>query len=258
VDTSLADLNECEYWLLDIAVTRYISTGYLLLSPYGGMDVPPFVSIFSKKTIVLSLIKLFELGYLLGLRNRGDDPFIPNEQEIEEALCLKKADELDRVFLYFLTPEGGKKWESLSNPKWNTYTTLLWDGDIRQPKIGEVGEAAILAIELPWLQKRLNTFFVEPNLPLYENLWPRMINQNIYKDIPYQPIYWKTFDECYWVKFNYELVEESSLDPEVLASYRTDMIDVPDTSLENYWYTHPYEHFYPLADQVLREQGYKV
>jgi hypothetical protein len=162
------------------------------------------------------------------------------------------------LFFYSLTPEGGKKWESLSNPKWNTYTTLLWDGDIRQPKIGEVGEAAILAIELPWLYKRLNTFFVEPNLPLYENLWPRMINQNISKDIPHQPIYWKTFDECYWIKFNYELVEESSLGPEILASYRTDMIDVTDTSLENYWYTHPYEHFYPLADQVLREQGYKV
>ncbi|MGL5944078.1 MAG: hypothetical protein ACRC2S_27670 [Waterburya sp.] len=249
MNISFTNLNACEYWLLDIALTRYISTGYLLLDSYGGMDVPPFVTIFSEEEIVSSLIKLFKLGYLLGLRNRGDDPFIPNEQEIKEALCPKKAYELNRFFLYFLTSEGGKKWESLSNPNWNTYTTLLWDVDTDEQGINE---AAILAVEQFWLQKRLNTFFAEPNLNLYDYLWPRMIGQSISKVIPYQPIYWKTFEECYCIKFNYELVEQSVIDSEALASYRKNMINEPATSLEIYWYTHPYEHFHSQAEQALK------
>jgi hypothetical protein len=202
---------------------------------------------------------LFDLGYLLGSKERGEKFFLPSTQEIERSLYPEMLENIDLIFFYSLTPEGGKKWESLSNPKWNIYTTLLWDGDIRHPKIGEIGEAAILAVELPWLYKRLNTFFAEPNLPLYENLWPRMIEQHIAKDIPYQPIYWKTFDECYWVKFNYELVDESSVDPDMLNSYRTDIIEVPpETYLENYWYIHPYGHFHFSAKQVLRDNGYNV
>ena len=55
------DLSACEYWLLDTAISRYIPTVDLLLDDLEGINVYPFVPIFTKEEIINSFVRLFSL-----------------------------------------------------------------------------------------------------------------------------------------------------------------------------------------------------
>jgi|GEM_PF-5749032 len=121
------NLSACEYWLLDTVLSMYVSTADLLLDDYDGINVYPFVPIFSKDEIINSFEKLFSIGYLLATRKHGDKTFVPKIQDIQKALSQKN--KYKQSFFYLLTGSGGKKWESLSNPNWNSYTKNLFNCD---------------------------------------------------------------------------------------------------------------------------------
>jgi hypothetical protein len=250
--SELEKTNLCEYWLLDNMMTNHIFTRGLLPNENESIDIPPFVNIFSAKNILSCLIKLFDNGFLVANKNRNNlDKFIPNNLQIYNALH-EEININSSSFFVSLTRKGGQKWESLSNPKWRTYTTLLWE---KETDRNGVFEALILGKELLWVNKRIANFFVHPRLHLYDNLYPRMIEKRMLTIVPYKPIYWKNMGRCYCVRIEYELVDRMLVDQNKLNLFRKNVINVPNTSLETYWYTHPYEEFHSQVRQKLQEMG---
>ena len=106
------NLSACEYWLLDTVLSMYVSTADLLLDDYDGINVYPFVPIFSKDEIINSFEKLFSIGYLLATRKHGDKTFVPKIQDIQKALSQKN--KYKQSFFYLLTGSGGKKCRAIS------------------------------------------------------------------------------------------------------------------------------------------------
>lgn len=251
--SKLQELNSCEYWLLNSMITSGIFTRGLLLDDHESIDIPPFVSIFSIESILFCLIKLFNDGCLTATIKRNSlDKFIPDNLQVYNALYEKNNINLNSFFIY-LTRRGGQKWESLSNPKWDTYTTLLWE---KETDRSGIFEALILGKETSWINRRIANFFVYPKLHLYDNLYPKMIQKRMSSIVPYKPIYWKNMGKCYCAKLEYELVDRILIDQNKINFYRNSIINVDNTSLETYWYTHPYEEFHSQVKQKLQEMGY--
>ena len=242
------DLSACEYWLLDTVLSMYIPTADLLLDDHGGINVYPFVLIFTKDEIINSFVKLFSTGYLLATRKNGDKNFVPKSREISEALSQKANHK--QSFFYFLTAKGGRKWESLSNPNWDSYTIFYQAGNTNKPNIfaGDV-----LGTNLSWIRKRVNLFLSCPISPDGDDLFPMIITQQSSTIIPYQVTYWKALPKGHRVSFEYKFVAQSSIDSDILISYQEDKIEEVS---ETYWYTHPYGEFHSEAKQVLKNRGY--
>jgi hypothetical protein len=121
-------MNKFEYWFLDTAVEEVIGFSWIVPNEqYGdlGINRAPLNLTVAEITDVLH--GLFQKGDLLAVTssetplykledfiNRG---FIPSKSEIESAIHQK-------INLgYFLTIQGGEKWELFSQPNWNLYWT---------------------------------------------------------------------------------------------------------------------------------------
>ena len=242
------DFSPCEYWLLDTVLSMYITTADLLLDDYDGINVYPFVSIFTKKEIINSFIKLFSTGYLLATRKHGDENFIPTNREIREALSQRANHK--QSFFYFLTAKGGEKWESLSNPNWNAYTKFYQAGNTDKP---DIFAGDIFGVSLSWIKKRLKSFLACPISPDGDDLFPIIINQQFSTVVPYQATYWKAFSKGHKISFKYKFVAQSEIDSDILISYQEDTSEI---AWETYWYTHPYGEFHSEAQQILKNLGY--
>jgi hypothetical protein len=251
--TDARDLSACEYWLLNSTVTKPVSTGFILRDPYNGMDIPPFVYIFTEEEIISSLIKLFKTGYLLAFKNPREETYIPTGKEIKTAFLPGVGS--DAFFWFILTGKGGEKWESLSSPNWDIYTQL---SDGFETEIPSIYQAGILGTGKTWVEKRFNSFCITRD---HEYLYPKIISQEVLEISPYKPFYWKILDRGYWIDFKYELVEKSLIRQQVFDSCKRNAVDIPDESsktFENYWYKHPYGEFHFQAKQKLRNQGYDI
>jgi hypothetical protein len=172
-------IDQCKYWLLDGMLSRSIFTGCILPESQDSVDISPFISIFSNEEVKISLIELFDSGYLLTSNLRGvKRKFIPTRSRIEIATTMK-SDENDFGFYIFLSKKGGREWESLSNPKWNIFTKVLYQ--IEPEENSGIYEVVIVGKQLSWLKKRVSNLFGDPNLHIYDNRYPKMIGANCSK-----------------------------------------------------------------------------
>ena len=182
------------------------------------------------------------------------ETFIPDRSKIELAINTKNDHNYSNGFYIHLSKKGGKQWELLSKPKWNTYTTILQE--IQPEENSNIYEAVILGKQLSWLRKRVSNFFGDPALPIYDNLYPKMLESEMLTIPPYKSIYWKNLGRCYCIKIKFNLVNRKNIDRSELSFHKKNMINVERTSLTNYWYTHPYNKFRCQAQQKLKDMGY--
>lgn len=256
METDLRNLGNspaCEYCLLDSVLTKYAHTNWLLQNEYHCIDIPPFVCIFDKETFLNSLLNLFSNGYLSAKDNTRKNIIHLNDKDIKSALFSQASNRSNQGFYFFLTSKGGERWESLSNPNWSIYTTVLWHN--YETNIPGIYEAAILGNQKSWMQKRLNTFCATPDSE--ENLYPKILTKKTSNSALRQPIYWKNIKDCYCIRFQYELVDKSLVDKKIVL-HKRNMIDELLMPLETYWYTHPYEGFCAEVKQALRNQGHDI
>ena len=192
---SLKVMNKFEYWFLDTVVERPLHFNDLLPHPtYGCLDI-------NRAPLELSLTEMAKI--MEGLFQRGDllvippseerfdltQGFIPSRAQIEAALS-------ERLNLfYFLTPQGGQRWESVSNPKWEQY--FSWVEGYLTCASREMAEK-ILAIRhlLPYGNSR---YHVIPETAMWETL------------TPWQATYWKTLPVGYQVNYQYYIVEKDEM-----------------------------------------------
>jgi hypothetical protein len=248
-------IDQCKYWLLDGMLNRSIFTQQIFPDIQDSVDIPPFISIFSDEEVKISLIELFDSGYLLASNLRGmKRKFIPTKSRIELAIATKNDGNDFNGFYIFLSKKGGRKWESLSKPKWNIYTTILYQ--IYPKEDSGIYEAIILGKQLSWLKKRVSNLFGDPSLHIYDNRYPKMIESQMLTTVPYKPIYWKNLGGCYYINIKFSLVEKENIDRDEFHFYKTNMINVERTCLGNYWYTHPYDEFHAHAQHKLKDMGY--
>ncbi|MEG4322318.1 MULTISPECIES: hypothetical protein [unclassified Microcoleus] len=117
-------MNKFEYWFLDTAVTEVVGFSWIVPDDrYGDLAINRAPLNLTVAEITDLLHCLFQTGDLLATTpsdfdeygfNRG---FIPSKSEIESAIH-------QRINLfYFLTSQGGEKWECVSHPNWNLYMT---------------------------------------------------------------------------------------------------------------------------------------
>jgi hypothetical protein len=95
-------------------LNRSIFTGWIFPDIQDSVDIPPFISIFSVEEVNISLIELFDSGYLLASKSRGmKGKFIPTRSRIELAIATKNDENNSNGFYIFLSKKGGREWESL-------------------------------------------------------------------------------------------------------------------------------------------------
>ncbi len=115
-----------------------------------------------------------------------------------------------------LTNEGGKKWESLSSPNWDTYTIFYQAGGTEKP---DVFTGDILGVKSSWIEKRLSSFLTSSISPNGVDLFPKIIKRKYSNVIPYEATYWKTFQKGYCLLFEYKFLEQSTIDRDIVISY---------------------------------------
>jgi hypothetical protein len=244
-------IDQCKYWLLDGMLNRSIFTGCILPDSQDSVDIPPFISIFSNEEVKISLIELLDSGYLLASNLLGmKRKFIPTRSRIELATTTKSDENDFNGFYIFLSKKGGRKWESLSNPKWNIFTKVLYQ--IEPEESSGIYEVVIVGKQLSWLKKRVSNLFGDPSLHIYDNRYPKMIGSQMLTTVPYKPVYWKNLRGCYYISIKFSLVEKENIDRDMFHFHKTNMINVERTSLENYWYIHPYDEFHTQAQHKLK------
>jgi hypothetical protein len=252
---------ECQYWLLDIMLEKFVFTQAILPDNFGSTDEYPFVDIFSESEKLHTLFYLFEKGYLLAVTEpekifEKNIFFVPTKSEIENAIVKKNNIEYSIGFYMCLSEKGGEKWESLSNPNWSIYTTLLREIKL---KIGSevIHRVLVFGKKLSWARKRASNLFGNSSIINYNHLYPNIVESKTFKVTSCKPIYWKGLGNSYLIMISFNLIGRDELDKEIFKFHRSNMIGVSSTSLDNYWYTHPYGDFRSHAKNKLIEMGYE-
>lgn len=201
-------MNKLEYWFLDTAVEDVIGFSWIVPDErYGDLAINRAPLNLTVAEITDVLHGLFQKGDLLAITssdtplykledflNRG---FIPSKSEIESAIH-------QRINLfYFLTTQGGERWESFSQPNWDLY----WTG-----YNGFLGCADRKLLEaylaLYHLIDHGNTrAYIIPGTESWEIL------------TPWQATYWKTLPIGYEVRYesrSVEFDESAKRDPKLI------------------------------------------
>jgi hypothetical protein len=134
-------INKLDYWFLDVALEMSIGINSIVPDKYGFLDInrKPLDIDFLEMAEIMD--KLFKQEYLCASKpygiSEGSTPgnivhFIPSKDEILQALQVGSNPEITRSdgeiievynnhFDFFLTPEGGRIWESVSFPHWDLH-----------------------------------------------------------------------------------------------------------------------------------------
>lgn len=185
-------MNKLEYWFLDTAVEEVIGFSWIVpYEQYGDLAINRAPLNLTVAEITELLHCLFQRGDLLATTpsdfdehgvNRG---FIPSKSEIESAIH-------QRINLfYFLTSQGGEKWESFSHPNWNLY----WTG-----YVGFLGCA-----DRKILETYLALYHLIPDVNSHRYIIPGTESWEILT--PWQATYWKTLPIGCQVRYEIKIVE---------------------------------------------------
>jgi hypothetical protein len=107
-------MDRMKYWLLDSAV-EYIRDFGILLSSKLQEDENLRPHNCDKAEVIDALLHLLNTGDILASRFLGNTychKIVPNLMELETALDNSKG------WFYYLTPQGGAKWEAVSKVNW--------------------------------------------------------------------------------------------------------------------------------------------
>jgi hypothetical protein len=130
-------IDKGEYWILDVAVecAQYISS---LRHEEEYLE-----QAFNRKghgltylEILDTLDSLFQRGDIIASFHSNDitlystEPFLPTREQID--LAMKE--ELPCSVFYELTPQGGARWESISQTNWNYFFDFVWPEEANEDR----------------------------------------------------------------------------------------------------------------------------
>jgi hypothetical protein len=167
----------------------------------------------SLKEMAFVMKSLFDRGYMLAISqgdltdvyHREEKPnldllivkgFIPSLLEIEAALKAPERPELyeSEELNYFLTAEGGKVWELLSQANWNKY---IESGNVTDKTWLKAIDVEIRGIDVDRISNYLQLYHIL--CPFDEDYHPILEAQLWTKIEPIQFFYWKIFPWGYKV-----------------------------------------------------------
>ncbi|BAZ08412.1 hypothetical protein NIES4071_02170 [Calothrix sp. NIES-4071] len=182
-------MNQVEYLIIEFAVEFYPSL----------MHVAHEYNI-SYSEIVNAAHSLFQNGDILASLHYGED--LEENEEIYNTVLTRSEIEahLNGEFPvnYYLTPQGGAKWEALANPNWNQFFTTAFF-DCPANKSGIIGGQRQILEKL----LAMDCFMHEKHIPGTE-VWDILE--------PWKATYWKTLTKgylvCYQKKSNYWYLDD--------------------------------------------------
>jgi len=192
-------MNKFEYWFLDTAVEMIIGVSWIIPDQqYGLLGINRAPLNLSITEIAHILYSLFQQGDLLAFGPSDTDDFdliekfAPSLSEIEDALEEKFP------LAYFLTPQGGEKWESVSKPKWEQYYIWTQGFDV-------IDEGQLICANREIAEKLL----ASSHLFSYGNCRNYIIPGTQVWEIltPWTATYWKTLPIGYYVCYQKRTVE---------------------------------------------------
>jgi hypothetical protein len=116
-------MSKLEYWFLDTAVEDVIGFSWVVPDERNCLAINRAPINLNIAEIADILETLFQKGDLLAVLYADlnfSKGFIPSREQIEAGLEQRLG--INNLG-YFLTPQGGEKWESVSKPNWNKYFT---------------------------------------------------------------------------------------------------------------------------------------
>ena len=181
-------MNEIEYIIL-YAVLEYYET---LKNVAGDWQLP-------HDELAIAANRLFKNGYILALfpteKGVNVEDVILNMSQIQAHLNGKLP------AFYYLTPQGGAKWESVSNPNWNRF----YRGRFSSEHDIETGlsEAEVISCSPELIENHLR-------VSGYLDGLVRIPETVIWSEIkPWQATYWKTLPKAYKVNYKYQFIKRS-------------------------------------------------
>lgn len=189
-------MNQTEYLILEFAVEFY----------------PTLTQVAQEENLFYSEVvnaahHLFQNGDILASLYSGEDPGEEGIYNVVLTFDEIQANLNGEVLAdYYLTPQGGAKWEALAHPNWNQFVTIFFSdnsGEIigTQRQIVET----LLAIDC---------FMDHKNIPGSE-VWEVLE--------PWEATYWKTlkkgYSVCYQQEYSYSYLDETYTPIDWLESY---------------------------------------
>lgn len=265
---SIKDIDKVDYWFLDSVIRSSHELHWII--PYDRdftthRDRTP--GTLTTNQIVEVMYRLFQDGFLSAITptdyqlldselidNLLAKSFSPSRQEIKIALYREENvsgdSSLEPEFeendlIYFVTKQGGARWESVSQPKWNQYfrgsrewETIyqeIWDLYIsRKSRI-------ICGADREIIKKILS---IERLLEHPQFIRYPIAGTEIWQTFtPWYPVYWKTLPCGYLVSYQVEFVEvDENLES---ANKSPELIEQIKQAKEWFWdITHWWRDYY--------------
>lgn len=225
-------MNKIDYWFIDSAI-RIPKTFHWII-PYdqdfiADRDRTP--GILTTNQIVEVMYHLFQDGLLSAItptdyqlldsehiNNLSAKSFSPSRQEIKVALYREENVSGDSSFepefeeddlIYFVTKQGGKLWESVSQPKWSQYLRGSREWETISQEIWYLyfsrKSRIICGADREIIKKRIS---IEHLLEHPQFIRYPIAGTQIWQTFtPWYPVYWKTLPCGYLVSYQVELVE---------------------------------------------------
>ncbi len=195
-------MDKLEYWFLDSAVEMRIGFSWVVPDSQYRLAINRAPLPLTVPEMGRVLEGLFQKGDLLAITPSDENnlsfhqAFVPSSAQILAALEEKSN------LSYFLTPQGGKRWESVSKPDWKQYgrgTEPLEPPDVCElicqdrQLIERYLQLHHLIYGTTYYEKKLCACVI-PGTEIWDKL------------TPWKPTYWKTLPFAYRVSYQIELV----------------------------------------------------
>jgi hypothetical protein len=186
-----------EYWFLDSAIEEVIVCNWIIPDEHGVIHLNRINHGLSFEETAIVLNRLFRQGDLLaGFGSDFDDVtyypingFTPSLEETIDALENKL------YMCYFLTQQGGNRWESASSPNWNKFFvgfTGSEESDLYSANRDLLAEYLKVCHLISYGSSRY--------LPISETvIWEELS--------PWNATYWKSFPLGYRLRFKRRITE---------------------------------------------------
>jgi hypothetical protein len=192
-------MNKLEYWFLDTAIENVIGFSWIVPDERNCLAINCAPLDLNIPEIADVLETLFQKGDLLAIVYEDFNfyrGFIPSREQIEAGLEQRLG---VNNLGYFLTHQGGKRWESISKPDWSKYFT----GATGQQEGYLMSASKTLLEKYLEIKSLVSEQFCISGTEVWETL------------IPWQVTYWKSLPVGYKVHYQYrenEILIPSELD----------------------------------------------
>lgn len=183
----------------------------------------------SHAEVIAAATRLFENGDIL-----AEFDTLSGEQVRDGVLSASQIKaHLDGNFsaVYYLSFQGGARWESLCYPNWNRY--YKWSFSLAR-------ESEITCADREFLEELLRSSYWSGKIPIAET--------EVWQEIePWQATYWKTLPKAYRVRYQYKRTSESRFFELHKEQSKLNTENNQRQSDKSQWYAEPELEINPLA-----------